>query len=198
MTAHAPLRAPALLALLALVAAALASLTTPATVYACSCAAPVDAQAALSGSTAVFRGTVVRLQPGSITDRQVKVDLDVSEQWKGDPGTSVTLTTASNEAACGYSFVKGTEYLVYADGKADDLETNLCSRTAPVADAGDDLAALGPGAKPVTASGAGGQPADGSGSDFPTGHAIAAAAGCIALLALGGALIVRRMDNRPD
>ena len=42
---------------------------------------------------------------------------------------------------CGYPFQTGTEYVIYAYKNSDGrLETGICSRTRPLAEAGDDVA----------------------------------------------------------
>jgi hypothetical protein len=91
---------------------------------------------------AVFSGTVSEVQggPGGLL-----VTFDVERVWKGPDGSSLTLSTADSSAACGVEFVPGEQYLVYGLGQDGQLTTNLCTRTAPLASAGDDLAALGPG-----------------------------------------------------
>jgi len=75
------------------------------------------------------------------------VRFQVDKQWKGVTTDTVPVVTAADSAACGYPFVTGKTYLVYArklDGEPE-LQTNLCSRTKPLASAQDDLAALGEG-----------------------------------------------------
>lgn len=126
------------------------------------------------------------------------MQFQVSETWKGTTAGRVTARTADNEAACGYGFRTGVEYLVYADPGGDQLQVSLCSRTVPVAQAGADLGALGPGtvAQQATATPAG--PAAIDPQPFPRRLAYVAAALVVAVLALGGALIIWRMGPGPQ
>lgn len=101
-------------------------------------------------------------------DPRIVVTFRVSAYWKGEVGQTITLHTVSNRMSCrGYSFNQGENFIVYAkkgkakqwfDGggrrptlkgigilKPDDdiLETNICSRTNRLANAENDLKALG-------------------------------------------------------
>jgi hypothetical protein len=108
----------------------------------------------------------------------------------------VTVYTASSSASCGYPFNQGQEYLIYAyrtDGSAQPFDypangfsTLLCTRTSLVSEAGEDLAALGPGS-PVTASALPNLPNTGGGS-APTFNA--ALTPSLVFLALLAALLL--------
>jgi len=99
----------------------------------------------LSASYAVFTGEVTEIEPDTATTfGGIEITLRVKRVWKGDIGEQVEVRTAGNSAACGYSFVKGETYLVYADrDEADPMRVSLCSRTALVASAQVDLDFLG-------------------------------------------------------
>jgi hypothetical protein len=56
----------------------------------------------------------------------------------------VELSTASSGPACGYGFVPGETFLVYAEGLAEDLIASTCSRTRTLEEAKEDLEELGP------------------------------------------------------
>jgi hypothetical protein len=114
--------------------------------YACSCIAPPPPLEARDEAQSVFSGTVSAIGPEA---NGFLVTFDVEQLWKGPDGPQLTVSTPSSSASCGVEFVEGEQYLVYG-GFADDgrLSTNLCTRTAPLASAGDDLAALGAGATP--------------------------------------------------
>lgn len=117
----------------------------PGRAFACSCMMPGPPAEAAAQSEAVFSGTVSEVAPGA---NGVLVTFDVDNVWKGPSGPQLTLATASDSASCGYSFVAGEQYLVYANPQDGQLATGLCSRTAPIANAADDLAALGAGQAP--------------------------------------------------
>jgi hypothetical protein len=59
------------------------------------------------------------------------------------------VVTAVSSATCGYNFEVGKSYLVYAGTFDGKLNVSLCSRTALIDQAGEDLQALGLGATPV-------------------------------------------------
>ncbi len=125
----------------------------PAPTYACSCAPQPAPLAARTSAMAVFVGTVSGFGATDASGATLLVTFEVQQTWKGPTGAQVTLATASGSANCGYEFVRGEQYLVYASAEAGQLRTSLCSRTTPLASASEDLAALGPGT-PVTATAA--------------------------------------------
>lgn len=61
------------------------------------------------------------------------VSFEVMESFRGapKPGEHTTITTATDEAVCGYPFATGGKYLVYAVSSGANLETGTCSETAP-------------------------------------------------------------------
>lgn len=128
-------------------AAVLAGLLSAEVALACTCAPPPGPQESLAASDAVFTGTVVSVTPAPGNNQVV---LRVEGVYKGAKCGEVTIVTASDEAACGYTFQVGTSYLVYADKQKGKLSTNLCSRTKPTSTASEDLTALG---QPTTTCG---------------------------------------------
>lgn len=127
--------------------------------YACSCAMPPDAQTALMHADAVFAGKVLgarevidwrEFRPFSKPIRkQLEVTLEVHSAWKGGSTSQVQVITDLSEASCGFEFQAGQSYLVYASfGENNELGTHLCTRTAALAGAGEDLLALGQGSPP--------------------------------------------------
>lgn len=111
--------------------------------YACSCMMPGTPLEARDAAQTVFSGTVSALGRGP---NGLIVTFDVDQVWKGPEGAQLSLTTADSSASCGYEFVQGEQYLVYGFAQDGQLSTGLCTRTAPLANAGEDLAALGDGA----------------------------------------------------
>lgn len=78
-----------------------------------------------------------------------RVHVRVLRVWKGNLGERATISTSDAGIGCGYPFARGQEYLAYAvRGPNGRLITSICSRTRPIAEARDDLAALGTGARP--------------------------------------------------
>jgi Tissue inhibitor of metalloproteinase len=108
--------------------------------FACSCIEPPPPQEAAQQAAAVFSGTVVSVtQVGN----QQEVRIRVESVWKGAKCGEITIYTPLDEAACGFNFQTGLNYLVYAERQQGKLTTNLCTRTKPTALAAEDLAALG-------------------------------------------------------
>ena len=122
----------------------LASFSHTSEARACSCMKITPAEG-LSSAYAVFIGEVTKIEPNTATKfGGIEITLRVSKVWKGEVGEQVKVRTAGTSAACGYRFVKGERYLVYADrDEADPMRVSLCSRTALVANAEQDLDFLG-------------------------------------------------------
>jgi len=114
---------------------------------ACSCGGFEGSQRevverALSHPGAVFSGEVVEVDKGSQTST---VTLRVNEVWKGPQTETIQVSTRSLDAACGYPFKEGQEYLVYADEGKQGLQVNACGPTKPLSEAQADLEVLGNG-----------------------------------------------------
>ena len=145
---------------LALVAVSMATLLAPDVARACSCMAQEQPEA-FQQAASVFEGRVVSQEHPTDPSGEVTVLLDVVRRWKGADAQQVQVITASNSAACGYNFEDGKSYLVYTNAPTDEegnptagLErVSLCSRTAPIENAGADLAAMGEGITPVDPQG---------------------------------------------
>jgi hypothetical protein len=115
----------------------------------CTCAMPGPPCQAFGAATAVFVGTVTdvgsrpRKAPaeGEETDWAPRVvTFTVTEAFSGVEGTAVQVSTGLGGADCGYGFVKGVSYVVYAHGyKGKRLSTGICTRTRPASGAADDL-----------------------------------------------------------
>ena len=87
-------------------------------------------------ATAVFTGRIVDIidtkDPEGKPNGGIEAILEVSEVWKGEISGRVSVFTNKDGGTCGYDFVQGKEYLVYAyvDTYAKDmLMTHLCTRT---------------------------------------------------------------------
>lgn len=118
---------------------------------ACTCAPAGPPQQELERADAVFSGRVEAIGPAPMPHddpkwpSRLEVTLRLLAVWKGIPdGERVTVYTASQSAACGFGFEKGKRYMVYAYDAGGELTATLCSRTALLKQAEDDLADLGP------------------------------------------------------
>jgi len=96
---------------------------------------------ALSGAQAVFAGKVVAIDKRT---RPVRVVFMVDRSWKGNVPRKVVISTGRGDGDCGYPFLIGRRYVVYA-GPASLTRwgTSICHRTGNVTDRGDDLRVLG-------------------------------------------------------
>jgi hypothetical protein len=116
---------------------------------ACSCAPNPPPKQAMERAAAVFTAKVVKINDDDGGKFTRNVTLEVIKTWKGTNARSVTVVTAKDGAACGYGFEVGKTYIVYCHGDAaGTLPVGLCSRTAPIERAGDDLKELGEGKAP--------------------------------------------------
>lgn len=151
-----------------LIAAALVVLPWP-RLWACSCIGVSTPCAAAGASAAAFTGTVVSIvnapppivapaasptQTGRLPasrfagspqlPRSLRtVRIRIGEVLSGvEPGQQeIEILTGLGGGDCGYPFQTGADYVVYAYKNSDGhLETGICSRTRPLAQAGEDLA----------------------------------------------------------
>ena len=158
----------------------------------------------LEFSELVFRGVVTSLERSS-KGGGYEVGFSVVTIWKGTVGSEITVFTPDSDE-CGYWFKEGVEYLVYVwDSTAlvTDLGyVNTCSRTAPIHQAGEDLAAFHSGAQTAPDAGFpntgnGGLANHDAGQDQLGAIAVIAAAATLMLGFAGVRQHVRR-QARPD
>ena len=150
-------RPHAALASLVLAVLGVVFLLPPQCGYACSCAGFEGSQRevverALSNSSAVFSGEVVKVEEGPPLPeygRSSMVTMRASEVWKGPQRETLEVSAPRIDAACGYPFKEGQEYLVYADEWKQGLEVNSCGSTKRLTEAEADLEVLGAGKKPT-------------------------------------------------
>lgn len=102
-------------------------------VFACSCLMENEqsdkkkVKTAYKQATAVFHGEVTEVTRQA--DGLV-VKFRVSSFWKGAVSGETIIRTAENSAMCGFNFEIGKQYLVYASGESENLQTNICTRTS--------------------------------------------------------------------
>jgi len=117
------------------------------TAAACTCWYPQTLDDALADADRVFTATALSRE--EIPDSyQVAYVLQVHWIWQGPTAEHYTIVTEPDEAACGYVFEIGTEYLVFTSDRAGyDGYTWLCAGTGRVE---NSLAWIGElGAPPV-------------------------------------------------
>ena len=126
--------------------------------YACKCVVPGSPSEEMEKFDAVFAGKVLSIDhsfdpnaasfsPGDHTT----VGFSVDTVWKGTVDKNIDLTTPPTGGSCGFAFVAGEEYIVYAyegSDQGENLSVSICSRTALLAEAQADMDALGEGYDP--------------------------------------------------
>lgn len=161
--------------LLATGAAALLLTAATPDAEACSCVQPPPPLDALAQATAVFEARVQRIEVDAARLRMT-AHLTVIRQWKGDLPEDVTVTTASQTSLCGFPFEVDNRVLLYVDGEGTDLSASMCSRSRPMEQAGEDLAALldlpvsGPRRASAPPAGTGGTGGTGGTNTPPAAH----------------------------
>jgi hypothetical protein len=93
----------------------------------------------------IFAGTVTSIEH---TGRQFQVAFSVHEVWKGHADTTVLVMTPDSEDSCGYTFLRGHQYLVVVEQVGEELHTHLCLPNSSLKSAGESLRLLGKGARP--------------------------------------------------
>lgn len=127
----------------------------------CLCGSGRSPKEALARADAVFTGRVESIEviPDDQAERKyrwarTKVTFRLMQSWKGAPALHIDVYTGLGSNDCGYPFVRGSNYLVYADRMMGEgvsttkLSTTLCDRTREYSKAREDLHALGAGHKP--------------------------------------------------
>ena len=106
--------------------------------YACECmkASPEER---LQKTNVVFEGKVLEVQE---KDGEMKTLFEVKKIWKGTTSSQIIVYTKGGD--CMFRFVEGGGYLVFSTqrGSEKQLQTNSCSRTKRLDEAGADKAAL--------------------------------------------------------
>lgn len=129
--------------------------TGAARVSACSCIGPIVACETAWTTDGIFVGkvlTVGRIEgSGDLRWMRRLVRFEVREAFKGVQPGEIEVVTGAGGGDCGYDFREGRTYLVYAhrNQATGQLGAGICSRTAPVEEAGEDLEYLrGPFVQP--------------------------------------------------
>ncbi|WP_163100762.1 hypothetical protein [Peribacillus alkalitolerans] len=127
----------------------------PSPASACSCAERPSVESEFNRSKLVFSGVVKDIKENkSISGYITKsVLFEVSKTWKGTNESQIIIATGQGGGDCGYEFVKGIEYFVYANESSlygdNVLSTGICDRTAELTSATEDLSILGEGKTPT-------------------------------------------------
>jgi hypothetical protein len=124
-------------------------LISPPSAAACDFEPPPPPETALDDAAAVFAGEVVTIEPvdDDPGEQYLAVTFEVDRAWKGVDSSPVVVETHQDEGVCGYPFIIGDSYLVYAHSEGTPLTTSLYHRTAPLEQADEDLDVLGSGSE---------------------------------------------------
>lgn len=112
---------------------------------ACSCIQPGPPCQEYWRADAIFVGTVTSSERTSRVPAQFgtgrRVTFTVASGFKGTAGDTAIVNTGLGGGDCGYPFKIGESYVVYASLRADGtLTTGICSRTALLSKAAEDVA----------------------------------------------------------
>jgi hypothetical protein len=119
--------------------------------HACSCvggAGPACEEAWSPYTQAVFLGKVTSIHSNFWSMLfgnkmpENSVEIEIEEAYLGVSGKTVTVRTAMDGPACGFHFVEGERYLVFASKSTLGFHVSLCSRTRLVKNADEDIAYL--------------------------------------------------------
>jgi len=124
----------------------------PGHTYACTCVGKLDAAAARDQSDVIFTGKVVSIKKEQLSMKAIKqldVRFDIDQVWKGKVASELTVKTNLSSDSCGFSFAEGKSYIVYGVSTGTDIQVGLCSRTASLDEADEDIALLGGAAIPA-------------------------------------------------
>jgi hypothetical protein len=117
----------------------------PSAADACSCVGGTPLCQSFWTTDAVFSGEVISIAstPNPSGEQYLAhrlVRLKVVDAFRGGVQGVVEVATGAGGGDCGYNFIQGMTYLVYAHVGKSGLSTSICSRTRVLSQAGEDLA----------------------------------------------------------
>lgn len=140
---------------LTLCGAVLFAAPTPA--HACTCSRTAPPCEAFWRAPAIFSAVVLDIRqkrdpadgPEYLAERIVT--LQVEQSWRGDAAGTIEVRTGTGGGDCGYTFIRGMRYLVYASYRAGGFGVDICSRTRALSEASEDLEYLKTALQPSAA-----------------------------------------------
>ena len=126
------------------------SFFAPAPADACSCVGGIPLCETFWKTSAVFVGEVASITPTAPADptqpsglfARRRVRFTVEKTYRGDVGREVEVFTGMGGGDCGFNFIRGRKYLVFAHAFEGRMTTGICSPTRLLADADEALAYL--------------------------------------------------------
>jgi len=115
--------------------------------FACSCMMNESPNISMEKAKSVFIWKVSKIEESSIVNnlmdyRKNYVTFSVSSSIKWTSDNEITIVTAKDSATCWYNFEESKDYIVYTYWEEEIEEVSLCSRTALLTDAKEDLEIL--------------------------------------------------------
>ncbi len=115
--------------------------------FACSCMINESPNISMEKAKSVFIWKVSKIEESSIVNnlidyRKNYVTFSVSSSIKWISDNEITIVTAKDSATCWYNFEESKDYIVYTYWEEKIEEVSLCSRTALLTDANEDLEIL--------------------------------------------------------
>lgn len=107
-------------------------------VFACSCAESPPPIEALKEADAVFIGTVIAVNVKEKENDRITTFF-IDKTFKGKIRNYIQVKTSIGGASCGFGFEYFKQYIVYAFGGDNELYTSICTRTANILYANQDL-----------------------------------------------------------
>ena len=119
----------------------------PRLVDACSCGGGAPICETFWQTSAVFVGEVLEItdterstEPGAPLLRHPRrVRLRIERSFRGPTSSQIDVHTGLGGGDCGYTFVRGTKYLVFADEAQGRLSVSACGSTRRLVEAGEAL-----------------------------------------------------------
>ena len=113
----------------------------------CDCDGSSTLEAHLAGSTRVFIARVISVEPnvrksGQTVYQELFVKLKIDTVFKGPLTGYIKIRTKATIASCGYPFLKGRTYVIYAFTDHGIENVSYCSKTQPIEDAYEDISKL--------------------------------------------------------
>lgn len=110
--------------------------------FACDCSTEIELSLEYHRTQFVTIGKVLSITE-SKDGNELLVSVEIKTDFKGEKtGEKIIIRTNSSPKACGYEFVVGKEYLIYANRHQrvpKDWTTSVCSRTIAMSGAENDL-----------------------------------------------------------
>lgn len=135
-----------------------AGLLFPSKAHACSCVTGAPLCQTFWETPLVVSGTVLEIEDAPGKDDRARqflqgriVRLRVTHAWRGEASGIIEINTGRGGGDCGYRFVKGEDYLVYANGSPGRYTTGICNRTRRLSEAAEDLAYFATALQPSAA-----------------------------------------------